>query len=118
MASIFEARSRETCIRLLLYLQDGLEAPCWDMMVDNFVRSNYVNDQSTHDAAPSVVNDKRRELKLRIQQAKRDVEQGTQRRLRVLDTLLVQTSDEYESLREQQVQALQPLILSKSTQPR
>ncbi|KAK5080922.1 hypothetical protein LTR05_008238 [Lithohypha guttulata] len=85
------------------------------MLAAHFVRSNHVNDQFTYDAVLSVVNDKRRELKLRVQQAEQkwtkdlpdEIEQGVQRWLRFLDELLAQTSDKYESLKEQQVQALQ-----------
>ena len=103
------------------YLQDALEVPYWNMMADQFIKSNHINNQLTYDAVLSVMNDKRRELKLRLWQIKQkwrdilpqEIEDGIARRIGVLDALLAQTSDKYDSLEEQQVQALQKSPTSK-----
>jgi hypothetical protein len=108
-------QARATGDEILPYLQDALEVPYWNMMTDQFIKSNHINDQFTYDAVLSVINDKRRELKLRLQQVKhkwrnslpQQIEDGITRRAGVLDALLAQTSDKYDSSEEQQVQALQ-----------
>lgn len=96
------------------YLQDAFEVPYWDMMASQFIQSHHVNGQFTYDAILSVINDKRRELKLRLQQAKsqwsqqlpEEIEQGVVRGIRVLDSLLAQVSDKYDGLEEPQLKAL------------
>lgn len=95
--------------------QDALDVPYWDMMAGEFVKSNQINTPLTYDAILSVINDKRRELKRRLHQAKQKwhhalpqvIEDGIARRTGILDGLLAQTSDKYDSSAEQQVQALQ-----------
>lgn len=97
------------------YLQDGLEVPYWNMMADEFIRSNYINNQFTYDAILSMINDKRREIRLRLQQIKQkwpddlpqEIEDGIARRISILDAMLAQTSDKYDNLEEQQVQVPQ-----------
>jgi len=97
------------------YLQDALEVPYWNMMADQFIKSSEINNPLTYEAVSSVVNDKRRELRLRLQQVKQkwpgdlpqEIEDGIARRISVLDALLAPTSDKYDSLEEQQVQTLQ-----------
>lgn len=97
------------------YLQDALEVPYWNMMADQFIKSSHINNSLTYDAILSVINDKRRELKLRLQQTKlrwreylpQEIEAGISRRIVVLDSILAQTSDKYDSLEELQTQLLQ-----------
>lgn len=129
-AGMEKYQARATGDEIQPYLQDALEVPYWNMMADQFIKSNHINNQFTYDAVLSVVNDKRRELKLRLQQTKQkwrdtlpqEIEDGIARRIGVLDALLAQTSDKYDTL-EQQVQALQrsptsgPEPASPSTTP-
>ena len=108
-------RARATGDDVLPYLQDALEVPYWNMMADQFIKSKQHNNELTYETALSVINDKRRELKLRLQQIKRkwsqsvpqEIEDGILRRVSVLDALLAQTTDKYDSLEEQEVRALQ-----------
>ena len=113
-----ETEKYQTCAtgdEIQPYLQDALEVPYWNMMADQFIKSNHINSQFTYDAVLSVLNDKRRELKLRLTQVKQkwhddlpqELEAGIARRIGVLDALLAQASDKYDTLEEQQVQALQ-----------
>ena len=108
-------RARATGDDVLPYLQDAFEVPYWNMMADQFIKSKQHNNELTYETALSVINDKRRELKLRLQQIKQkwsrslpqEIEDGILRRINVLDALLAQTTDKYDSLEEQEVRALQ-----------
>lgn len=120
-------QARATGDEIPSYLQDALEVPYWNMMADQFIKSSHSNDQLTYDAVLSVINDKRRELKLRLQQVKQkwrenlpqEIEDGIIRRVTVLESILAQTSDKYDSLEEQQIQLLQrsPTSVLTSTGP-
>lgn len=109
----YEARA--TGDEIQEYLQDALEVPYWNMMADVFIKSTHINDHLTNDAVLSVINDKLRELTLRLQQAKdkwpkalpQEIEAGISRRIATLEALLAQTSNKYDSLEEQQITALQ-----------
>lgn len=113
--AIIRYEARATGDGIQPYLQDALEVPYWSMMADQFVRSSHINSQLTYDAVLSVINDKRRELNLRLRQVKQKwpdalpqvLEDGITRRISVLDDVLAQTSDKYDTLEEQQVQELQ-----------
>lgn len=115
MYATIQYQARATGEEIQPYLQDALEVPYWSMMADQFVRSSHINNQLTYDAVLSVINDKRRELNLRLRQVKQKwpdalpqvLEDGIARRIGVLDDILAQTSDKYDTLEEQQVQALQ-----------
>ena len=101
--------------RIEPYLRDALEVPYWNMMVQTFLRNKHNNSSFTCDMVFSVVNDKLRELNIRLQKAQAtwpgeippEVINGIQRRVSVLDDLLEPASDKYNSLEERKVQALQ-----------